>query len=110
MEGNEKKYHVIIDPAANDRMAEHMEFLARVSEDAAKRLLDDLINNIRSLSQMPFRYPIYDRPYLPPGKYRYLIACKRYRIVYQIDGDNVFVDDIQDCRQDDNKNIRKVFT
>ena len=39
------------------------------------------------------------------GKYRYMISCKRYRIVYQIDGNNVYVDDIQDCRQDDDKRI-----
>lgn len=105
MESNDKTYHVYVDPAANDRMAEHMEFLARVSEDAANRLLDELMKGIRSLAKMPFRNPVYDRPYLSPGKYRYLIVGRRYRIVYQIDGDTVFVDDIQDCRQDNDKSI-----
>lgn len=101
----DKVHHVSIDPAANDRMADHMEFLARVSEDAAERLLDDLMTGIRSLKKLPFRNPVYNRPYLPADKYRFLVVNKRYRIVYQIDGNNVFVDDIQDFRQNDDKNI-----
>ena len=105
MEPSEKEYHVYIDPAANDRIAEHMEFLARVSEDAANRLLYEMMNGIRSLKKLPFRNPVYNRPYLPVDKYRHLLCGKRYRIVYQIDGDCVFVDDIQDCRQDDDKSI-----
>ena len=93
-------YQVIIDPAANDRMEDHFEFLAHVSETAAERLLDELITDITSLSHMPFRNPVYDRPYLMSGKYRYMISGGRYRIVYQIDNGIVFVDDVQDCRQD----------
>jgi hypothetical protein len=107
MDNIEKEYHVYIDPAANDRMADHMEFLARVSEEAADRLLDELMINIRSLKTMPFRNPIYNRPFLTIDKYRNLIVGKRYRIVYQVDGDCVFVDHIQDCRQSDDKNILK---
>ena len=98
-------YTVIIDPAANDRMADHIEFLARVSESAAEKLLEILVKDIRSLQTMPFRNPIYDRPYVPALKYRYMVSNKRYRIVYQIVDDIVFVDDIQDCRQNDDKDL-----
>ena len=105
MDDIEKKYDVIVAPAANDRMAEHLEFLARVSEDAANRLLDEMLADIRSLAQSPYRNPVYNRPYLPIDKYRCLISGKRYRIIYQIDGDFVFVDDIQDGRQDDDKSV-----
>jgi len=94
-------YRVIVDPAANDRMDEHFEFLARVSESAAYNLLDGLVQDIRSLEGSPYRNPVYDRPYLPAGKYRYMISCERYRIVYQIESNIVYVDDIQDCRQSD---------
>ena len=104
MRNEAKTFQVIIDPAANDRMAEHMEFLARVSEDAAVRLLDELMAGVRSLKTMPYRCPVYNRPYLPLGKYHSLIIKKRYIIVYQIDGDCVYVDDIQDSRQRDEKN------
>ena len=105
MAHKELAYTVIVDPAANDRMYEHMEFLARVSESAAARLLDNLIKDIRSLESMPYRNPIYIRPFAPSGKYRYMISCKRYRIVYQIEKETVYVDDIQDCRQADTKNL-----
>ena len=98
-------YHVIVDPAANDRMYEHFEFLARVSETAAEKLLDSLLASIRSLERMPQRNPVYSRPYLPSGKYRYLISSDRYRIVYQIEEKTIFVDDIQDCRQSDLNNL-----
>ena len=105
MENDESVYNIIIAPAANDRIAEHMEFLARVSEIAANRLLNQLVKSIRSLSTLPHRNPPYNRPYLPLGKYRYLISAKRYRIIYQIDGDFVYVEDIEDCRQSDEKSV-----
>jgi mRNA-degrading endonuclease RelE of RelBE toxin-antitoxin system len=105
MDREDSVYQVIIDPAANDRMYDHFEFLARVSETAADKLLDGLIKDIRSLEHMPYRNPVYDRPYLAGGKYRYMMSCGRYRIVYQIETDVVFVDDIQDCRQSDSRNL-----
>jgi len=107
MDNIDKEYHVYIAPAANDRMAEHVEFVARFSEDAAYRLVDALMDGIRSLKQMPFRNPAYNRPYLPVDKYRSLVINKRYRIVYQVEDDCVYVDDIQDSRQSEDKSILK---
>ncbi|GHV83021.1 plasmid stabilization protein [Spirochaetia bacterium] len=100
-----KTWKVIIAPEANDRMYDHFEFLARVSGTAAIRLLETLTEDIKSLETMPFVSPFFDRSYLPKGKYRYKLSYQRYRIVYQIEGDTVYVDDIQDCRQDDDKNL-----
>jgi len=105
MEADEFVYNVIIAPAASDRMYDHFEFLARVNEMAARKLLDGLTKDINSLERMPFRNPTYDRPFLQSGKYRYKISCGRYRIVYQIGEGNVFIDDIQDCRQCDDNNL-----
>ena len=101
----DREYTVIVDPAANDRMYVHFEFLARVSETAAQRLLDALVVDIHSLAHMPYRNPVFIRPYLKTGKYRYMVSCKRYLIVYQIVENTVFIDDIQDSRQADNKNL-----
>ena len=105
MENERKAYEIVIDPAANDRMYDHFEFLARVSEAAAEKLLDGLVTDIRSLEYMPYRNPVYDRPYLKSGKYRYMVSCGRYRIVYQIEENAVFVEDIQDCRQSDSNSL-----
>ena len=105
----EKTYQVVIDPVVNERMAEHMEFLARVSEEAADNLLEEMMAGVKSLQKLPFRNPFYNRTYLPIDKYRsYLFGDGRYRIVYQVVGKFVFVDDVQDTRQDEDKNS-KVF-
>lgn len=101
MEPEQITYRVVIAPAVYERMYEHFEFLERVSENAAYKLVDSLVRDIRSLEQMPHRNPPYDRPYLSAGKYRYKLSCGRYRIVYQIENNIVYVDDIQDCRQDE---------
>ena len=105
MESNDKVYQVIISNDANGRMADHFEFLARVSHIAADRLLDGLLKDTGYLKTDPYRYPLYNRPYLPAGKYRCIVSNRRFMIVYQIIGSQVFVDDIQDCRQDDDKSI-----
>jgi mRNA-degrading endonuclease RelE of RelBE toxin-antitoxin system len=102
-----KKYNICVAPAANDRMVGHFEFLARVSENAAYKLLDELIEDIKLLETNPQINPYLDRPYIELGKYRYKLSYGRYRIVYQIVNDTVFVDDIQDCRQDDDKSLLK---
>jgi mRNA-degrading endonuclease RelE of RelBE toxin-antitoxin system len=105
MDSIDREYTVIIDPAVNDRMYDHFEFLARVSESAAEKLLANLIADIRSLNRMPYRNPVFNRPYLRSGKYRYKLSCERYLIIYQIIDDTVFVDDIQDSRQADDKSL-----
>jgi len=43
--------------------------------------------------------------YLKNEKYRYMVSCNRYRIVYQIEDCTVFVEDIQDCRQSGSRNL-----
>ena len=105
MDSADKEYTVIIDPAVNDRMYDHFEFLARVSESAAERVLDDLVKDMYSLERLPYRNPVFNRPYLKSGKYRYMVSCERYLIVYQIVDNTIFIDDIQDSRQAENKSL-----
>ena len=105
MDNADKEYNIEIAPVVNDRMAEHIEFLSRVSPNASDKLLLEMLKDIKSLKKMPERCPHYNRPYLPIGKYRFKSSANRYRIVFQIIGNCVFVDDIQDCRQSDIQNI-----
>jgi len=100
-----KKYNIHVSPSANDRMYDHFLFLAQVSEKAANDLLKQLIKDIQSLENMPQKNPYLDRPYLEKRKYRYKLSYRRYRIVYQVIKESVFVEDIQDCRQNDDKNV-----
>ena len=94
-----KIYEIVISKSANNKMYEHFDFLARVSEEAAKCLLKELLNDIKSPKVMPHRNPTYENSYLKIGEYRYMLSAKRYRIIYKIKDNKVFVDDIQDCRQ-----------
>lgn len=100
-----KEYKVVISPGAYDRMYEHFDFLAQVNEAAADRLLQKLLKDLRSLEVSVDAGMPYERPYTPAGRYRYLLSAKRYRIVFMVEGNKVFVDDIQDCREDDDKSI-----
>lgn len=79
----------------------HAMFLAQVSEAAAEKLLAEYAEKVRSLSHMPARNPWFDEAYFPVGKYRKLLLSKRYLIIYQIKGDEVLVDYVVDCRQQD---------
>jgi plasmid stabilization system protein ParE len=97
--GKGMSYEIRISPVAFDDLNRHFYFLARVSENAAERLKKTILKDIRSLDEMPERTPPYDRPYLPPGKYRYLLSAGRYRIVYQVNDTIIHVDYIEDCRQ-----------
>jgi len=105
MDNADREYTVVVDPAVNDRMYEHFEFLAKVSESAAERLLDNLVEDMYSLERMPYRNPVFNKPYLRSGKYRYMVSCKKYLIVYQIVESTVFIDDIHDSRQGENKSL-----
>jgi len=105
MNNADKKYKVVVDPAVNDRMYDHFEFLARVDETAAEKFLDKLVEDMHSLEWMPYRNPVFNRPYIKAGKYRYMVSNKRYLIVYQIADDIVHIDDVQDARQAYDKNI-----
>ncbi|MCL1883144.1 MAG: type II toxin-antitoxin system RelE/ParE family toxin [Defluviitaleaceae bacterium] len=105
MYNEDKEYTVIVDPAVNDRMYDHFEFLARVSESSAEKLLDNLVADMYSLERMPYRNPVFNRPYIKSGKYRYMVSCERYLIVYQIMDNVVYVDDIMDSRQSDEKSL-----
>ena len=64
MDDEDVVYEVEVTPAANDQMYKHFEFLAHVSETAAEKLLDGLVAVIHSLVNLPYRNPVYDRPFL----------------------------------------------
>ena len=102
---NSKKYFVLVEPLADERLAAHIEFLARVSENAAIQLYHAYEESLNFLADAPTSCP----PYLPKvpidAQLRYKLFGKRYRIVFEIIDNAVYVYDIQDCRQDIDKSI-----
>jgi len=97
----EQKYDVKISTQAFRDLNTHFYFLAEVSKDAANRLKSTLLTDMRLLKTIPDRNPPYERRGVTPGKYRYKLSARRYRIVFHIDGNIVRVSGIEDCRQDD---------
>ena len=95
-----KNYDVQISDAAVMMLDSHVEFLARVSQAAAARLMDTILDDIASLSANPERFPAFVSSFISNNRYRKMLSAKRYLILYEIDYPNVFVDFIIDCRQD----------
>lgn len=80
-------------------LAGHVRFLAQKGPAAARKIINDLMNAIRSLYQMPERFPFFEAEFIPPNKYHTMFVEKWYLILYQIKDQSVYVDYIVDCRQ-----------
>ena len=94
------KYKVIVSDRARQMMGTHIRFLAQTSKPAAAALKQRFLSNLRSLEDMPKRYPFFNEPYLPVNKYHSLFVENWFLILYQIRDDTVYVDWIVDVRQD----------
>lgn len=97
---NNRTYHVIISDKAKRLLGAHIRFLAQVNHNAAVAKREQIVNALRSLSQMPERFPFFEADYIPPNRYHRMFVEKWYLVLYQIRDDTVYVDYILDCRQD----------
>ena len=99
------QYHVLVSPPADRKLAHFIEFLSRISEPAAERLYRAYDEALCFLEQSPETCP----PYIPQkpidADLKFKMFAKRYRIVFEIIGNEVYVYDIQDCRQDTDKSL-----
>lgn len=99
MAGN-KKYKVIISDRAKKMLGTHIRFMAQVNKEAASTKKKEIMVALRSLSQMPQRFPFFEEPYITPNKYHKMFIERWYLVLYQIQDDIVYVDYILDCRKD----------
>ena len=95
-----QKYEVTVSDAAFAMLDRHMDFLARASKNAAVRVKNEILADMRSLRENPQRYPIYESRFITEARYHKLFSAKRYLVLYEIVGHAVYVDYIVDCRQD----------
>ena len=100
-----KNFNVYVDIPALDKFAIHIEFLANVSEQAAVNLYASYEESLAILKMSPRICPIYSSKLYPKREFRHRIFGKRYRIVFEILNNDVYIFDIQDCRQDYDKNL-----
>ena len=54
------KYRVIISDRAKEMLGMHIRFLAQVNKSAATKLKSRLVEEMRSLQDMPQRYPFFN--------------------------------------------------
>ena len=94
------KYKVVISDRAKEMLGMNIRLLAQVNKTAATKLKSRLVEEIRSLQDMPQRYPFFNENYIPANKYHKLYVENWYLVLYQIKDDTVYVDWIVDCRQD----------
>lgn len=94
------QYRVIVSDRARQMLANHVRFMAQKSPSAARRVKNELMDAIRSLYQMPERFPFLDAEFIPLNKYHKMFVGKWYLVLYQIKDQTVYVDYIVDCRQD----------
>ena len=58
MAGNQK-YKVIVADRAKRMVGTHIRFLAQINKDAAAAAKKKIITELRTLSEMPHRYPFF---------------------------------------------------
>lgn len=93
-------YKIIVSDKAKQMLGFHIKFLANVNKESAKKTKTRIIEAIRSLENMPARYPFLNEQYIPRNKYHKMFIENRYLAIYQIKDNTVYVDYILDCRQD----------
>ena len=94
-----KRYEVIVSSQAQQMLASHIAFLARVSIKAARRLRDEYAGVLDDLEENPYMFPPAEEPNLP-DEYRKALFGKRYQAVFCVDGQTVYLDAVLDCRKD----------
>lgn len=94
------KHQVIVSDEALRQLGNCVLFIAQENMEAAQRLRSRLTESIRSLDEMPARYPFFNEPYIPANKYHRMFVENWYLILYQIRDTTVYVEYVVDCRRD----------
>jgi plasmid stabilization system protein ParE len=98
-----KKYNIKLASRADKMMLSHTEFLAKASPDAARKLLAEFKKAIKRIDDNPLQFPFADEidvPGILPRTYRKCLIRQRYKALFLVEGNDVFIDAIIDCRQE----------
>jgi plasmid stabilization system protein ParE len=98
------KYNPIVKEEAQEKFNSQVEFLARVSETASINLLREYVKSLNNILENPHSCLKYKHKTNKNLKYK-LFYKRQHRIVFETVDNNVYIYDIQDCRQDKNKNL-----
>jgi len=93
------KYEVIVSRKADEMLVSHVRFLAQVSIPAAKVLINEICSVLGTLKDNPFQFQLEEDLGLPSRKYRRVVFATRYKAVFSVFENRVFIDAIIDCRR-----------
>lgn len=86
-------YKVLVSPKAKEMLDEHIDFLAQVNKASAMNKKNEIMKGLRSLSDMPARFPLFESDHIKSGcKYHKMYIEKWYFVLYQIIDDIVYVE------------------
>ena len=94
------QYKVIVSEEATQMLVAHAAFLAKVSQDAAYKMIYEFQVAADSLKEMPMRCAWFSNEFFPSHLYRFIVFSKRYMLLFKIVENNVFVDYVLDERQE----------
>ncbi len=77
-----RKYKVVVSDRAKSMLGAHIRFMAQVSKEAAAVKKKEIMTAMRSLSQMPQRFPFFEEMYITPNKYHRMFVEKWYLVLY----------------------------
>lgn len=97
------KYAVTVSKRADAMLVRHTRFLANVSVPAAKELTKDFSKVLDALEDNPFQFPFETEYDLPPGQFHKALFYKRYKALFYVEGETVYLDAVLDCRQDNSR-------
>lgn len=95
-----EKYAIVVSGRAEAMLMRHTEFLAKVSVPAAKKLSVEFRKALKSLKDVPDRFPFLDMDGIPRGLYRKCLFYRRYELIFLIMETVVYIEAVRDCRQD----------
>ena len=78
---------------------------ARASLPAAHALYKEIEDVLRRMKENPYQFPQEDDLNLPEGQYRKALFAKRYKALFMVDGETIYLDAVVDCRMDNQKSF-----
>lgn len=94
------KYTIYFGSRVDAMLVRHVAFLARVSVPAAKRLRNEFARVLREIEENPYQFPVDTDLNLPEGIYRKALFARRYKALFSVVENKIFLDAVVDCRQD----------
>ena len=94
-----KSYNIVFSSRVDKMVTDHVSFIARVSISAAKQFRRELADILKRIEDNPYQFPVDTDLNLPEDMYRKALFAKRYKVLFMLENQTVYVDAIVDCRQ-----------